>query len=59
MNSWKMNSIANYALRRSISQSLNIPITDVYKVVKDINYNNSDIIELHNGKKYKLVLKEI
>ena len=58
MNSWRLNSIANVVLRQTISSSLSILIVDVYKTVKTID-SNTQIIETHNGKKYKLVLKEI
>ena len=58
MNSWKLNSIANVVLRQTISSSLSILIVDVYKTVKTIDFN-TQIIETHNGKKYKLVLEEI
>lgn len=60
MNSWKLNSIANYSLRLTIAKSLNIPIADVYKTVKDVlNLTNASYILTKDGKKYKLVLEEI
>lgn len=57
MNSWKLNSIANYVLRQTIANKLNIPLKDVYMTVKDILASN--IIETKDSKKYKLVLEEI
>lgn len=59
MNSWKLNSIANYSLRQAIANGLNIPITDVYKTVKDINNRNPVIILTKDNKRYKLILEEI
>lgn len=56
MNSWKLNNIAQYHLRISIANSLNIPLIDVYKTVKAM-YNNQILTK--DGKKYKLVLEEI
>ena len=57
MNSWKLNSTAGHLLRLSISKSLNIHFTEVYKTVKSIN--NDGIIETSDGKKYELTLKEL
>jgi hypothetical protein len=56
MNSWKLNSHAQYHLRVAIADSLKIPLNDVYKTVKGINHKT---IETKDGKKYELVLKEI
>lgn len=56
MNSWKLNSAAQYHLRVAISDSLKIPLTDVYKTVKSLNYGT---VETKDGKKYQLILKEI
>lgn len=57
MNSWKLNGIAGHLTRTAICEKLNIRFTDIYKTVKSIN--NNQIIEIHDGKKYKLELKEI
>jgi len=60
MQSWKFNSIANYSLRIAIATSLNIPFSDVYKTVRDIDNNGFRCtVKTKNGKKYKLVLEEI
>jgi len=48
--------MANCSLRLAIANSLNISIFDIYKEVKDIKH---DVVELKNGKKYQLILKEI
>jgi hypothetical protein len=58
MNAYRLNSMANYLLRRAIARSLNIPIADVYKAVKDIS-NNNEFITTADGKKYTLSLIEI
>jgi hypothetical protein len=57
MQSWKLNSIANYVLRQTIAKNLNIPLSDVYKTVEDILASN--VIKTKDGKKYKLVLEEV
>lgn len=57
MNSWKLNSMAGHFFRQIICKGLNIPHTEIYKVVKSID--NDSIIETHDGKKYKLTLEEI
>ena len=57
MNSWKLNSMSNYYLRKCISEFFNIHIADVYKKVKNIDENH--IITTDDVKKYKLTLKEI
>ena len=57
MNSYKLNSRANYYIRKCISEYLNIHIADVYKTVKTIDENH--IITTDDGKKYKLTLKEL
>lgn len=60
MNSWKFNSTAQTFLRIAISNQLNIPISDIYKTVKSLDfYMHSSIIETKDGKKYTLVLQEI
>ena len=58
MNAYRLNSMANCLLRRAIARSLNIPIADVYKAVKDIS-NNNEVITTADGKKYTLSLIEI
>lgn len=57
MNSWKLNGIAGHLTRSAICEKLGINFTQIYKTVKSIN--NDRIIETHDGKKYKLELKEI
>lgn len=57
MNAFKFNGQAGHLTRQAIVTSLNIPWTDLYKVVKDINHKG--IIETKDGKKYKLILEEI
>lgn len=57
MNSWKLNSISNYLVRKAISKFFNVPITDVYKTIKSLE--NSEILITRDGKKYELTLKEI
>ncbi len=57
MNSWKLNGIAGHLTRQAICEKLGIHFTQIYKTVKSINENR--IIETHDGKKYKLELKEI
>lgn len=54
MNSWKFNSTANYFLRISIANLLNIHPGDVYKVVQDIQ---GDEVVLKNGNKLSLTIK--
>lgn len=56
MNSYKLNSLSNYILRKAISEALNIPIVDVYKAVKKIE---DEIVYTADGRVYKLELKEI
>lgn len=56
MNSYRLNSLSNYILRKAISEALNIPIVDVYKAVKRIE---NGIAYTADGKQYKLQLKEI
>lgn len=58
MNSWKFNSHARTFLYYTICIGLKLPYTDVYKTLRDFNYNDQTI-ELKNGKKYKLILEEI
>lgn len=57
MNSWKLNGMAGHLARTAINEGLDIHHTEIYKVVKSVD--NHGIIETHEGKKYKLILKEI
>ena len=57
MNSWKLNGIAGHLARTAINKGLAIHHTEIYKVVKSIDYDG--IIETHDGKKYKLTLEAI
>jgi predicted transcriptional regulator len=57
MNSWKLNGMAGHLARQAIYRGLDIHHTEIYKVVKSVN--NDGVIETHEGKKYKLTLKEI
>ena len=57
MNSWKLNGIASSVTRHAICEGLNIPHYDIYKTVKSLSADG--VIETHEGKKYKLILKEI
>ena len=61
MNAYKLNCISGYFFRETIVRSLNIPFTDVYKVVKNV-YHTADkacIVETADGRKFEVVLKEI
>jgi predicted transcriptional regulator len=55
MNSWKLNGMAEHLTRKTITESLNITHTELYKTVKSID--NKGIITLHDGRKFKLELK--
>jgi sugar-specific transcriptional regulator TrmB len=57
MNSWKLNGMAGHLTRQAIIRGLNIPCTQIYKVVKSVSADG--LIETHEGKKYKLTLEEI
>jgi predicted transcriptional regulator len=57
MNSWKLNGMVGHLARTAINEGLNIEKTQIYKKVKSVD--NHGIITTHEGKKYKLVLKEI
>lgn len=56
MNSYKLNSLSNYILRKVISETLKIHIADVYRAVKEIE---NGIVYTADGKTYKIELKEI
>jgi hypothetical protein len=56
MNPWKLNVIAGHLTREAICRHLDINHSEVYRAVKDVRNN---IIELKNGKIYKLKLEEI
>lgn len=49
--------MVGHLARTAINEGLNIHHTQIYKVVKSVN--NDGVIETHEGKKYKLILKEI
>lgn len=56
MNPYIFNSMAQTHLRRVIAESLNIDLSEVYKVVKDIKKNT---VETHDGRFFKIELTEI
>lgn len=56
MNAYRFNSMAQYYLKKAISEQLNINISDIYKIVKNIEGN---IVETKDDKKYKITLTEI
>lgn len=56
MNSYKLNSLSNYILRKAISEALKIHIADVYRTVKEIK---NGVVYTADGKAYKIELKEI
>lgn len=49
--------MAGHLTRSAICKGLDIHHTEIYKVVKSVS--NDGVIETHDGKKYKLILKEI
>lgn len=57
MNSWELNSKSSYLVRKAISTFFNIPFTDVYKIVKTIEF--PDKIITKDGKKFQLTLTQI
>lgn len=57
MNAYRFNSVAQYHLRKCISKELQIDYSDVYRVVKDIDYEG--LITTKDGKKYKLGLRRV
>lgn len=57
MNSWKLNSIANYLLRLAICEGLDIPMQKVYKTVESADLKGN--ITLKDGRVFKLTLTEI
>lgn len=61
MNAYKLNGMAGHYFRMTIVKYLKIHWTDIYKTVSKIesSENNPCIITTKEGKKYKLVLKEI
>ena len=58
MNAYKLNGMAGEQFREAICKHLKIHHTEIYKTVKDISRRDG-IIELHDGRKFKAVLKEI
>ena len=57
MNSYKLNGIAGHLTRTVIVEGLGITPTEIYRVVKEVDIDKNII--LHDGRKFKLVLKEI
>lgn len=57
MNSWKLNGMAGHLSRNAIINGLKIKFTELYRVIKNIDSNN--IIHLHDGRSFKLELKEL
>ena len=57
MNAYKLNGHSGHYYRRIICEHLNIPHTEIYKTVK--NVQGDGIIVLHDGRKFKPELKEI
>ncbi len=57
MNSYKLNGTVGHTLRSAICKFFNIPHTEIYKKVKDIN--NAGIITTDDDRQYKVILKEI
>lgn len=49
--------MAGHLARQAINEGLDIHHTEIYKVVKSVS--NTGVIETHEGKKYKLILKEV
>jgi len=58
MNSWKLNSSVGHIARKAICDGLRIPHSRIYKEVRFMCAYNG-IIQTKDGKKYKLILKEI
>lgn len=58
MNSWKLNGMAGSMFRRAVCKSLGIKHSEIYKKVKKMSYNEG-LIELHDGRKFVLELKEL
>lgn len=52
MNSWELNSKSSYLVRKAISKFFNIPFTDVYKIVKTVEF--PDTIVTKDGKSFTL-----
>ena len=50
--------MAGHLTRNAICRKLNIPFTDLYKTIKDIDWKTG-IIETKEGKKYFIQLEEI
>ena len=57
MNSYRLNGIAGHTCRAAICESLKIRHVDIYKVVKNIDYNG--VIETADGTKFKLKLEKL
>jgi hypothetical protein len=56
MNAYKLNGIVGHICRQAVCKELKIHHTDIYKEVRDIDFNGT--ITTKDGKKYELVLKE-
>ena len=58
MNAWKLNGHSGAMFRAAICESLDIPLTEVYKAVKSIDPKDRTI-ETKDGSKYRLRLQKI
>lgn len=56
MNSWKLNSTANYLVRKAICKYFQLEMNSVYRSIKSIDGTK---ITAYNGKVYELTLREI
>lgn len=57
MNCYILNGMAGHLARQAIIKGLDIEWNQLYKTVKSID--NDGIITLHDGRKFKLELKEL
>lgn len=57
MNSYRLNGMAGHLTRQAIIKGLNLEWNMLYKTVKSID--NDGTILLHDGRKFKLELKEL
>ena len=58
MNAYKLNSVSGYYYRKIICEYLSISHKEIYKTVKNIDYN-TNIISLHDGRKLKINVSEV
>ena len=58
MNSWKLNGSVGHIARMAICEGLRIHHSRIYKEVRLMDAYKG-IIQTKDGKKYKLILKEI